>query len=105
MMAHFLGFVPLGNTLTTGFVTTSTSNVPTNADSAPAMRTYGPSGNISAGNVTATALDQANVTGLYSFSIVASGANGFTQGQTYTVVAKYAVGGQGRADILTFTVV
>jgi hypothetical protein len=105
MAGQFLGFVPLGNTLVGQCITTSTTNVPTNADSTPTVRTYGPSGNVTAGNVNASTLDQANVPGLYSFSIVASAGNGFAAGSLYTVVVKYAVSANNKSDTYTFIVV
>lgn len=105
-MPQFLGFVSLGSTLVGHIVTKNSSGVPTNSDAAPTLRTYGPSGNVgSASNVTATALDHANVTGLYSYTFTASAANGFASGTTYTMVAQYAISSTNQGDVFTFVVV
>lgn len=104
-MPQFLGFVTLGDTLVGHIVTKNSSGVPTNSDAAPTLRTYGSSGNITAGNVTASALDHANVTGLYSYTFVASAANGFASGSTYTIIAQYAISSTNQGDLFTFTVV
>lgn len=43
-----------------------------------------------------------NVTGLYTASIAATGANGFASGQTYTVVFNFQISGTNYGDISTF---
>ncbi len=45
-----------------------------------------------------------NVTGLYTYSIVCSAANGFESNTTYQVVIEGKVAGQGTADVQTFIV-
>ena len=52
-MASFAGLVALGNTIDVVVVSRNSSQVPTNSDSAPIYRIYGPAGFMTSGSLTA----------------------------------------------------
>lgn len=72
------------------------------ADSLPTARVYSQAGYMM--NATVSAFDQANLTGVYQWSVVASGPNGFVAGQTYFVVFNYLIATVAFSKVESFAV-
>lgn len=84
---NFLGFLTLGNTLNGDVIARSTTNVPTNADSLPTYRIYGPSGLTTSGTGTAAFRNTGSVTGATNASpiVITSAGHGLTTGTRVTI--------------------
>ena len=93
----FLGYVTLGNTLKADAITRSTSNVPTNADSLPTYRIYGPNGLMTSGTGTSAFRNTGSITNATNASpiVVTSAAHGLTVGTKVTITG---VGGNTAAN-------
>ena len=101
----FRGFVKLEDTATGMWQCKDTSNVPTAASGSVTFRVYGPTGTLmNSGTGTATAVDAANITGVYMFSKQATAANGYESGKIYTVFFSATAGGQPRGGEVSFQV-
>jgi len=92
---NFLGFVTLGQTLYADVITRNTSRVPTNGDSLPTFRIYGPNGLVTTGTVAFR--NTGSVTGATNASPIqiTSVAHGLTTGTRVTLVN---VGGNSAAN-------
>lgn len=94
-MPGFAGLVPISNTLDITVVAKNSSNVPTDADSAPTYRIYGPSGFLSSG--TLTTKDTGSITGASNANptVITSNGHNLTTG---TLVVITGVGGNTGAN-------
>lgn len=102
MNDSFVGYVELGDTLVGSLLTENASRVPTDATGLPTGRVYGPSGYLL--SLTCALLDDASTTGLYSWSIEATTANGFASGQSYSVLLSATVSGVVYGTLISFQV-
>lgn len=100
----YLGLVALEASIPVPVVTKNGSGTPTNADSSPSYRVYGPSGLMTNGTGTLALKDAMNVTGLYDVQLAVNASNGYVQGQTYYVVIRWAVSSTNYAEVHAFTV-
>lgn len=93
----FITYVTLGNNLLADVITRNTSRVPTNGDSLPTYRIYGPSGLMVSGTGTAALRNSGSVTGATNASpiVITSTGHGLTTGTRVTLVN---VGGNTAAN-------
>lgn len=102
----FVGYARLNTSFVGSLLIKNSSETPTNVDGGtfPMYRVYGPNGLMLNGLGTATVLD-AVVPGLYTYSIPATGENGYEVGTQYRVVFTATVNGtltgQDHAFIVT----
>lgn len=83
----FLGFVTLDNTLKGSVVTRTAAKVPTNADSLPTYRIYGPTGLMTSGTGTTSLRNTGSITGATNANpiVITSTAHGLTTGTRVTI--------------------
>lgn len=105
----FLGYVTLSETLKGDVLTRNSSLVPTNADSLPTYRIYGPNGLMTSGTGTTALRDTGSVTSASNASpvvITTSAAHGLTTGTRVTiagVTGSSTANGTFVATVLTTT--
>lgn len=102
--AEYMGSWKIDDTPTITLTTGSTTNVATDADSAPAYRVYEDTTDTAILTGTMSKLDDTNTTGLYRVQLTLSAANGFEKGKTYTIVKTYAVSSNNREERDTFQI-
>jgi hypothetical protein len=101
----FIGFIQLAGTLASAVQTVGANDVPTDADSAPTYRIYGPAGTLMTnGTGTTTIMDSSNTNGLYRLSHSISSGDGYAAGSSYTIVYSWAISSSLRGAVQTFTV-
>lgn len=83
----FLGFITLGDTLKGTAITRSSTLVPTNGDSLPTYRIYGPDGLMTSGTGTTSFRNTGSVTGATNASPIeiTSASHGLTTGTRVTI--------------------
>lgn len=99
----FIGFVPIGNTLTFPVLTVNSSQVPVNSAVTPTFRVYGNAGLMTAGTGSLANAESGVVTGATNASpiVITSVAHGLTTGMSVTVAS---VGGNTAANgVFTIT--
>ena len=99
----FVGFVDLEGTLSFLLPTRNTSDVPTNAGSAPTYAIYSVSG-ATRTSITTGTCGAAAETGIYPFSQAITAALGFAANGLYSIQFTYTIGGASRRKIYTFMV-
>lgn len=103
----FSGFVPIGSTFSDLFTTLGTGGVPVLPSAAPTFQVFSSASGAFAylPGSSGTASPVQGFTGLYSYQITATIANGYSQGEIYYVVIQYSVGGQNKIITKNFEVV
>lgn len=103
MGPEFVGFVALEGTLAFLIPTENTSDVPTNADSAPTYTIY--SVDSDSADSLATGTTTLLETGVYRLSDTVPAAEGFAAGGFYDVLVSYAISSSARKKLFRFGVV
>lgn len=98
----FIGFAPEGATFIHDFLTSGSTPAPVTPLADPTFAVYGDDGALDGETGTAAVTDE-DVTGLYRFSIDLSGP--YSAGNSYTVLATWAVSAVVYAQVFKFTVV
>lgn len=103
MGPEFVGFVPLEGTLAFFIPTENTSDVPTNADSAPTYSIYSVESDeqTELTNGTSASVN----TGIYRVSKAIAASSGFAAGGFYDVLVSYAMSTAARKKLFRFGVV
>lgn len=102
-MGQFVGFVTLEGTLTFPFAA-NPNGAATAADAAPSYRVMSPTmSSTLLASQTATTIG--TITGVYKVSRAINAADGFASGQSYNVIANYAISSTARTREFTFGVV
>lgn len=102
-MPGFTGFVPLGSTIDAAIIAKNSSQVPTDADSAPTYRIYSPAGFLSSGTLsfkdsgTITGATQANPT------VYSSTGHNLTVGTKVTIAGASPSGYNTTGDVTAVT--
>lgn len=99
----FVGFVTLEGTLACFIPTENTSDVPTNADSAPTFSIYSVDSDDQTLLTTGTSVNVE--TGIYRVSKTIAAADGFAAGSFYDVLVAYAISSASRKKLFRFGVV
>ena len=99
---YFAGFVKLGDTSNFPINTVNSSDVPTDADSAPTVDIYDHDmGSVLLDDETATNI----TTGAYYLASAITSGNGFASNKAYVGVVSYAISSAARQKTFTFFVV
>jgi hypothetical protein len=99
----FIDFVRLEGVLVLDVLTSDSAGLPTNADTNPVYTIYS-SDRQSVLVSSGTTVKQSGETGVYVVAQPVKSADGFAAGQTYALLAKWAIGGQARQKMYTFKV-
>ena len=99
----FLGFVTLEATLKGSAITRSSTHVPTNGDSLPTYRIYGPNGLMTSGTGTTSFRNTGSITGTDTSSpiLITSASHGLTTGTRVTITGVVGQTGANGTFVIT----